>query len=159
MATAADITRRIFQAYNDRDLDGMLASVNPDVRITLPGGQLISGREEMRAHEQQEWEGFPDARVEVRQVIDEGSMAVAEYIWAATNTGPLNLPDGSTLPATRKRIELPCVTVVGGGDGLVAAERSYGDRREAFQQMGPLPAPATAWRPLGQLRELREGRL
>ena len=99
MATAADITRRIFQAYNDRDLDGMLASVNPDVRITLPGGQLISGREEMRAHEQQEWEGFPDARVEVRQVIDQGSMAVAEYIWAATNTGPLNLPDGSTLPA------------------------------------------------------------
>ena len=144
MGTAADITRRIFQAYNDRDLDGMLASVNPDVRITLPGGQLISGREEMRAHEQQEWEGFPDARVEVRQVIDEGSMAVAEYIWAATNTGPLNLPDGSTLPATGKRIEVPCVTVVEVKDGLVAAERSYWDMMEAFQQMGLLPATATA---------------
>jgi steroid delta-isomerase-like uncharacterized protein len=144
MATAADITRRIFQAYNDRDLDGMLASVNPDVQITLPGGQLISGREEMRAHEQQEWEGFPDARVEVRQVIDQGSMAVGEYIWAATNTGPLNLPDGSTLPATGKRIELPCVTVVEVKDGLVAAERSYWDMMEAFQQMGLLPATATA---------------
>jgi steroid delta-isomerase-like uncharacterized protein len=144
MATAADITRRIFQAYNDRDLDVMLASVNPDVRITLPGGQLISGREEMRTHEQQEWEGFPDARVEVRQVIDQGSMAVAEYIWAATNTGPLNLPDGSTLPATGKRIELPCVTVVEVKDGLVAAERSYWDMMEAFQQMGLLPATATA---------------
>src|SRR3989304_1199057 len=144
MATAADITRRIFQAYNDRDLDGMLASVNPDIRITLPGGQLIRGREERRAHEQQEWEGFPDARVEVRRVIDEGSMAVAEYIWAATNTGPLNLPDGSTLPATGKRIEVPCVTVVEGKDGLVAAERSYGARMEASQQMGLLPATATA---------------
>ena len=144
MATAADITRRIFQAYNDRDLDGMLASVNPDVRITLPGGQLISGKEEMSAHEQKEWEGFPDARVEVRQVIDQGSMAVAEYIWAATNTGPLNLPDGSTLPATGKRIELPCVTVMEVKDGLVAAERSYWDMMEAFQQMGLLPATATA---------------
>jgi steroid delta-isomerase-like uncharacterized protein len=144
MGTAADITRRIFQAYNDRDLDGMLASVNPDVRITLPGGQLISGKEEMSAHEQQEWEGFPDARVEVRQVIDQGSMAVAEYMWAATNTGPLNLPDGSTLPATGKRIELPCVTVVEINDGLVAAERSYWNQMEAFQQMGLLPATATA---------------
>ena len=144
MGTAADITRRIFQAYNDRDLDGMLASVNPDVQDTLPGGQLISGREEMRAHEQQEWEGFPDARVEVRQVIDQGSMAVAEYIWAATNTGPLNLPDGSTLPATGKRIEVPCVTVVEVKDGLVAAERSYWDMMEAFQQLGLLPATATA---------------
>src|SRR3990172_11436241 len=127
MATAADITQRIFKAYNDRDLDGMLASVNPDVRVPLPGGQLISGREEMRAHEQQEWEGFPDAHVEVRQVIDQGSMAVAEYIWAATNTGPLNLPDGSTLPATGKRIELPCVTIVEINDGLVTAERNYSD--------------------------------
>src|SRR3990172_11807986 len=100
MGSPAEMTRRTFQAYNDRDLDAMLTSVSPDVRITLPGGQLISGREEMRAHEQQEWESFPDAHVEVRQVIDEGSMAVAEYIWAATNTGPLTLPDGSTLPAT-----------------------------------------------------------
>ena len=144
MATAADITRRIFQAYNDRDLDAMLTSVSPDVRITLPGGQLISGREEMRAHEQQEWEGFPDARVEVRQVIDQDSTAVAEFTWAATNTGPLHLPDGSTIPATGKRIELPCVTVVEFKDGLVAAERNYWDQMEAFQQMGLLPATATA---------------
>jgi len=144
MGTAADITRRIFQAYNDRDLDAMLTSVSPDVRITLPGGQLISGREEMRAHEQQEWEGFPDARVEVRQVIDQDSTAVAEFTWAATNTGPLHLPDGSTIPATGKRIELPCVTVVEFKDGLVAAERNYWDQMETFQQMGLLPATATA---------------
>jgi hypothetical protein len=71
-------------------------------------------------------------------------MAVAEYIWAATNTGPLNLPGGSTLPATGKRIELPCVTVVEVKDGLVAAERSYWDMMAAFQQMGLLPATATA---------------
>src|SRR3990172_72525 len=144
MATAADITRRIFQAYNDRDLDDMLASVNPDVRITLPGGQLISGKEEMSAHEQQEWEGFPDARVEVRQVIDQGSIAAAAFIWAATNTGPLHLPDGSTIPPTGTRIELPCVSVVEFKDGLVAAERNYWDLMEAFQQMGLLPATATA---------------
>jgi len=144
MGSPAEMARRTLQAYNDRDLDAMLTSVSPDVRITLPGGQLISGREEMRAHEQQEWESFPDAHVEVRQVIDEGSMAVAEYIWAATNTGPLTLPDGSTLPATGKRIEVPCVTVVEVKDGLVAAERSYWDMMEAFQQLGLLPATATA---------------
>jgi len=144
MGSPAEMARRTFQAYNDRDLDAMLTSVSPDVRITLPGGQLISGREEMRAHEQQEWEGFPDARVEVRQVIDQDSTAVAEFTWAATHTGPLHLPDGSTIPATGKRIELPCVSVMEFKDGLVAAERNYWDQMEAFQQMGLLPATATA---------------
>jgi len=144
MGSPAEMTRRTFQAYNDRDLDAMLASVSPDVRITLPGGQLISGREEMRAHEQQEWEGFPDARVEVRQVIDQGSIVVAEFIWAATNTGPLHMPDGSIIPATGKRVELPCASVMEFKDGLVAAERNYWDLMEAFQQMGLLPATATA---------------
>jgi len=55
----------------------------------------------------------------------------------ATNTGDLPLPDGSTLPATGRRISLPGLDVVYlDADGLIAEGHRYQDAAGFMAQLG-----------------------
>lgn len=112
------------------------------MRSHLPGGEVVRGREHVIAHYQQEWEGFPDAHVDTKLLVADGSVVVAEWIWTATNTGPLSFPDGRAIAATGRRISLPGVDVREMKDGLIAAVRVYWDNMSLTRQLGLLPTRA-----------------
>ena len=66
----ADSLRALYQAFNDRDLDAVLAAMAPDVDWPngWEGGRLL-GREEVRAYWERQWREIRPAMI-VRNVVD-----------------------------------------------------------------------------------------
>jgi hypothetical protein len=45
---------------------------------------------------------FSDISMETSQVVEEGNVVVAEWVWRAMNTGPISMPDGTEIQKTEK---------------------------------------------------------
>jgi predicted ester cyclase len=93
---------------------------------------------------QRQFAGFPDGKVTVHAMVAEGNTLAAEYTFTGTNTGPLTLPTGQTLPATKKKVSLRGVYVVTLEGDKVKSDHSYWDLAEGLAQLGLMPTPATA---------------
>ncbi len=74
----------------------------------------------------------------------EGNTLAAENTFTSTNTGPLTLASGQTLPATNKKVSLRGVYVVTLEGERVKSDHSYWDLAEGLAQLGLMPTPATA---------------
>lgn len=66
-----EILKAVYAAFNDRDIDGVLASMRPDVDWPngMEGGR-VHGHEEVRAYWQRQW-GQIDPRVEPMSIEDD----------------------------------------------------------------------------------------
>jgi steroid delta-isomerase-like uncharacterized protein len=98
------------------------------------------GRKAIGAFFEEADKPFSDIRFEVAQLIEEGNLLVAEWVWQATNTGPLTMPDGTEIPATHKPVELPGVSIVSVRDGKIASHRDYFDSASVMSQLGLIPS-------------------
>jgi steroid delta-isomerase-like uncharacterized protein len=88
----------------------------------------------------QMWAGaFPDAKIDIRKIHVAGDVAVVEFQASGTQDGDL-----MGIPATGRKVTMPVVTVLEIRDGKIQAEREYTDLANMMQQLGVMPAPATA---------------
>ena len=77
-----EIAHRVYDAFNRRDLDAMLACIDPDVQFAV---RLIEmqGSPDLRGHDgmREWWRGllavFPDIKIELLDVRDLGDSAIA----------------------------------------------------------------------------------
>jgi predicted ester cyclase len=83
---------------------------------------------------------FSDISQETSRLVEEGDTFVAEWIWRATNTAPLTMPDGSEITAAGKTVELPGVDIITVKDGKFAIQRDYVDMVGMMSQLGLLPS-------------------
>jgi ketosteroid isomerase-like protein len=67
-------------------------------------------------------------------------VVVAEWVWRATNTGPISRPDGTEIPTTEKTLELPGISVLSVRDGKVISHRDYFDNASIMSQLGLIPS-------------------
>jgi ketosteroid isomerase-like protein len=88
---AADVVRRAFDAFNRRDLDGLLALLHPDVRVhsllTEPEGPEFRGHEGVREWLAAVFEVFPDWSPQVRELRDLGDRTIVMFDALATAAG------------------------------------------------------------------------
>ena len=56
-----------------------------------------------------------------------------------TNTGPLSLPDGSTVPATGKAVRVRGCDIATVADGMIVRHHFYFDQMELLTQLGLAP--------------------
>ena len=68
-----------------------------------------------------------------------GYTAIVEFIGRGTHRGEL-----AGIAPTGRKVELPVITVLEIKDGKVHIEREYMDSGYLMQQLGVVPAPATA---------------
>jgi steroid delta-isomerase-like uncharacterized protein len=95
------------------------------------------GREEIVAGEQALFDAFTEIEVQLGVVLADGHRRAVELVMRATNTGSIDLPDGMSLPATGRRIELPMAWLLDlNDDGLITSERDYFDTATLMQQLG-----------------------
>ena len=109
-----------------------------DVHYVDPGGEW-TGVDAVLAHRKETFASFPGVSFDVEAIYDGDGWAIAEGVLSGKNTGPLVMPDGSTLPATGRDIEVRTVVVYELRDGAITAERNYWDNMVAFAQLGLLP--------------------
>ena len=124
--------------YSKGDIDGFVDTYADDAVLRSPDG-VSEGKQAIREYWTQEKAAFPDSNVEMTRSIAEGDVVMGEWVWTATNTGPLTLPDGSELPATGKHVEVAGAEMVRIRDGKVVEHNLYFDNMGAFGQLGLLP--------------------
>ena len=136
MPNARDVILKHIDAMNDRD-----SAADPwaaDAEMLAPGGGHAKGREEVLGFLGVFQEAFPDLRLEIKQLLTDGSSAAAEGTLAGTHDGVLHTPDGDVAP-TGSAVELPWAAVYATEGDTLKSEHLFFDQMDFLGQLGLLP--------------------
>ena len=123
----------------DRDLEAAAKLLASDVVAVTPGVGQIEGRERLVDHTRQFMDAFPDIQYESRHKYESGNAAIDLGRYVGTNTGPLRLPSGESIPATGKIVKLRICAIATVEGGLITHYEFYFDQMEMLGQLGLLP--------------------
>jgi steroid delta-isomerase-like uncharacterized protein len=143
MASTKEAADRHVEAFNSKDLDGLVNNEAADIEFVIPGGITLRGREQVQDYMQIFWSAFPDMKVSETYQVIAGDTAVTEATYSGTHTGALRTPDGD-IPATGKRVQGRQVAVQRVRDGQVWSEHLYFDQVEFLGALGLIPNPSQA---------------
>ena len=102
----AKLAQSFYDMFNKGDIDGMVAQAAENVEvISMANGMTLHGPEGMRQYTQGWASAFPDAKVEVTNIVAGEDSVVVEFRGRGTHTGPLVGPQGE-IPPTGKAVGL-----------------------------------------------------
>lgn len=132
-----NVVRVIFDGFNSGDVE-RVASICADdfVLEDIPAGLVLHGPDGMRAWLGNWLTAAPDAHADLQVIYGEGERIATEHHGTATHTGPMMLPDGSTLPATGRKIDLWFGEFYTLRDGKLTSMRAYYDLATVMRQLG-----------------------
>jgi steroid delta-isomerase-like uncharacterized protein len=148
-----DMSRKVADAFNKHDLDGLAKLYAQDAVAYDPMyPEPLRGRDAIRKDAATFFKGFPDIRLEIINTIEKDDRNGADEIrLTGTHTGPLATPTGQDLPPTNKRIELRGGAFTRFNErGEIAEERRYYDVATVLRQLGVMPEQAAE--PVGARR-------
>jgi ketosteroid isomerase-like protein len=137
-----EIRERFLAAVHASDVRGVLACYTADAVLVAPEGRY-EGSDYIEAYYRQQFSAFSDLRLKLHAVHDVGDTGIAEWSFSGVNTGTLELPDGTVLPATGRRTTQRGADVAIIRDGRIGEHRLYYDQLELIAQLGvqpPVPA-------------------
>ena len=130
------IVRKLYDLWNDRDLDGALGLAADDVEVRLVAlGQTLTGHAGFRRFMDRFATASSDMTKNVTNQIASEDQVVSEFTLSGTHDGPLQTPTGE-IPPTGRSIELEVVEVVGLRNGKVASITNYSDTATLTRQLG-----------------------
>jgi predicted ester cyclase len=135
MPDAKDVILKHIAAVNDNDNDAEPWADNAE--LVAPGGQA-SGREGVLTFLGVFHEAFPDLRLEVTQLLTDGSAAAAEGTLTGTHDGVLHAPNGD-VPPTGRAVELRWAAVYATDGDTLKSEHLFFDQMDFLGQLGLLP--------------------
>jgi predicted ester cyclase len=130
------------KALNDRDLDRFESlHLNSVVQRDPQNPQGMKGVKAIRASLQPFLKAFPDIRLVTETQFGAGDWVTQLSHMRGTNTGPLEMPGGQTIPATNKAVRLPVAMIAKLEGGKFAEINLYFDQAGLLAQLGLLPQP------------------
>lgn len=132
-----DVVRVIFDAFNSGNIEQAVALCADDfVLEDIPAGLTLQGPEGMHAWLSNWLTAAPGARADLKVIYGEGDLVATEHHGVATHTGPMMLPDGTTLPPTGRTIDLWFGEFFKVRDGKLVSMRAYYDLATVMRQLG-----------------------
>jgi predicted ester cyclase len=135
----ARIHEFVERVFNQHDVDAAGEFISADVNDHNPwpgfAGTLQGFKDGTKAF----FEGFPDARVEIDEILSDGDKLVVRNRLLGTNSGPF-----MGMPPTGKRVEVEGIDIVRMVDGKQAEHWGIYDAATMLQQLGVIPAPTGA---------------
>ena len=129
---------RYNQAWNDHDLDEIMAMHAPDMVFeNHTAGESAQG-EDVRGHIGSIFESWPDIAFEGRRTYVREGLVVQEWTATATHANTMRRGDLVAEP-TGKRIEWKGLDVIPFEDGLIKRKTVYSDSVSILRQLGLLP--------------------
>lgn len=122
----AGVARRYFDLAEAGDTDGALALFAGVARFVGPMGELPLP-DGVRAYLESYATSFPGNRFEITNVFEAGDQVAVEGYWSGRHSGPMVLPDGSSLPPTNRQVRAPFATIFTVRDGRIIEHRGYWD--------------------------------
>ncbi|WP_120520867.1 nuclear transport factor 2 family protein [Arthrobacter celericrescens] len=139
MGQARDAMDRLTAAVTARDKETQAACYSADaVAVTPEEGELV-GPEAISNYLSQFGDSFPDISFEYANKHEAGNVAIDVGFVIGTNTGPLPLPSGESLPPTGKSIRVRSCDIATVEDGLITRHEFFFDQMEFLGQLGLLP--------------------
>jgi len=134
------------ERYVAGDLDAVVGLYAEDAVQAMPDG-FYQGRTAIRERLARELGGaFSDLTWTVDSFVEQADAFCDEWTMAGTHTGPLELPDGTQLPATGRRVQIKGMEFVQMRDGKIVVDNLYYDNLAVLGQLGLVPGgvPAAA---------------
>jgi steroid delta-isomerase-like uncharacterized protein len=95
------------------------------------------GRAAIQQMEATMFAGFSEVHLEVRRVTEQGDVACIETDITAVNTNDLTLPDGTTIPATGRTVQIAAAVVATlDAEGRITEAHRYEDGLSFLRQLG-----------------------
>jgi steroid delta-isomerase-like uncharacterized protein len=141
MGQAADVVNKKNEMFNAQDAGKVRAFLAADVEWAAPGA-LCRGPDQVMGLFSAFWEAFPDLKISINRLVEDGSTVITDARAEATHLGTLHTPGGD-IPATGKHINLPYLERFEVEGGLIISGNLIFDRVEMLQQLGAMPAPAS----------------
>jgi ketosteroid isomerase-like protein len=139
MGEAREVMDRATTAITRGNLDELRSCYADDATAVTPDQGELEGGDAIVNWVRQFVEAIPDATYEPLHAHEAGDTAIDEGYFVGTNTGPLQLPTGETLPATGKRIRVRGCDVATVQNGRITSHRFYFDQMEFLGQLGLAP--------------------
>ncbi len=136
MGQAREVMDRLTEAMIRKDLDAVREVYAPDAVGESPDAGTLQGAEAIAGYLAGFTEAFPDFTYELSHGHECGETAIDEGHWIGTNTGPLPMPDGATVPATGRGVRVRSCDVMTVRDGRAVSHRFYYDQMELLEQLG-----------------------
>jgi steroid delta-isomerase-like uncharacterized protein len=132
-----DIARETIDCFNTGDWARLRELHAPDcVEEEYSTERTLHSFDEMLEAAQGWKRAFPDGHGTVLGSFSDGPMALLEIEWEGTNTGAMDTPDGSQMPATGKSGRVRACQVFEVHDGRVTATRHYFNLLTILNQLG-----------------------
>jgi hypothetical protein len=135
MSEAREIGDRQTDAVVNNDLESALDYYSDDAVVITPEGRF-EGKQQIKEFMRGWFEPFSNVRAEVLSKFDSGAKAMDEWIFKMKNTAMLVLPDGESIPATGKDVEVHGADVYEVHDGHITEHHIYYDQNELMSQLG-----------------------
>ena len=136
MADPKSVVEHHVETFNARDVDASPWSNDAD--FVAPNGAM-HGREEVMGFFGVFWNAFPDGRLELSNLLAEGSVVAAEGRFIGTHTGVLASPAGD-VAATGRPVDLRWMSSYQVRGDELASEHLYFDQAELLGQLGLMQA-------------------
>jgi steroid delta-isomerase-like uncharacterized protein len=136
------LVRSFYDAFNNRQLERLTSSIASDCEWTdIASGMVMRGPEGFIQFNQGWLTAFPDGKIEVINVAASGDLVTVEFIGRGTQDGPLTVPGGTTMPPSRRRVELRLMDVYQFRGDKVVRGRTYYDAMTLMRQLVGPPLP------------------
>lgn len=126
-------------AIEKHDLKSAMQHYAENAVVTSPDAGEVRGRDRISDYWRTFIESFPDSRFEPLDKIESGNRAIDEGWFIGTNTKPLHLPTGETVPATGKEVRVRSCDVATVEKGKITEHHLYFDQMEFMSQLGLAP--------------------
>lgn len=138
MGQARELMDRATEAVFAQNFDALREIYAPDVVASTPDEGVLHGVDALIEYMRQMTEAFPDMSYEMTRMHEAGDCAIDQGDVIATNTGPLAMPNGTSLPATGKQLRLRTIDVATVENGRISRHDFYFDQMEMLVQLGVL---------------------
>jgi ketosteroid isomerase-like protein len=127
------------KAMVGKDFETLSTVYAPEAVAVDPNVGEIKGNDGILAYLKGFHEAFPDFNWEPVNEFESGNTAIDEGYVVGTNTGPIPLPSGETIPATGKSLRLRECDIMTVENGVATSHRFYYDQMEFLDQLGLTP--------------------
>jgi steroid delta-isomerase-like uncharacterized protein len=141
--TNKELLERYVELYNAGDIDACMQFYAEDASQRMHDG-VFEGIDAISERLARDLTAFPDAAYVVDTFFADGNKFADEWTLTGTNTGPLQLPGGTEIPPTGKRIAIKGMEYVEVRDGKIVVDNLYYDFMAAVAQLGLIPEGAAA---------------
>ncbi|RYU11994.1 ester cyclase [Nocardioides iriomotensis] len=142
MGQPRDLMNRATEAVLTGDLAALRDIYAPDVVATTPDEGELHGIDRFIEWNQSFVGSFTDREYVPLLEHETADCAIDQGDFVGTNTEPMTLPDGQTVPPTGKQVRVRAADVATVRDGRIVRHDFYFDQLDLLVQLGLMEAPA-----------------